>query len=106
MRNALFITADETVIYQKVFYHGGRFFRVRFVIVERDGRFLGKIISCEAIEVIGGTHAVKRRYFLPISFSLHSATNQRTYFSKITFPFSKLEFFISQMPRAPARVNS
>ena len=89
-------------IFERVIRQNGRLFRVRFVILEREGKLRGKIISCEPVEVIDEIGAVEGKYFLPVSFSAQGAPRGKTCFQGIVSPFSELEFFTSQMPRAPS----
>ncbi|KKU96067.1 MAG: hypothetical protein UY29_C0016G0025 [Parcubacteria group bacterium GW2011_GWC2_48_17] len=93
---------DKSRIFEKIVHQHGRLFLVRFVILEREGRLRGKIISCEPIGVLSDTGAAKEKYLLPISFSAKDAPEGKLCFKRIVSPFSKLEFFISQMPRAPS----
>ena len=92
----------QSNIFEKVVRQSGRFFRIRFVIVEREGRMRGKIISCEPVEVIDEIVTVEGKYFFPISSSAQCAPRGKTCLQGIVAPFSKLEFFTSQMTRAPS----
>ena len=98
-----------TYAMQSGVFHGtvrqnGRLFRMCFVVFEREGKLRGKIISCEPITVMSDCGTVKERCLLPVSFSAKKIPIVEAYFQGIVSPFSKLEFFISQMPRAPSFV--
>lgn len=95
-------TQKQSRIFHKIVCQNGRFFSVRFVILDREGRLRGKIISCEPVEVMGVTDTVKEKYLLPLLFLAQNAPVGKACFQGIISPFSKLEFLTSIQIRAPA----
>lgn len=84
----------------------GRLFRVRFVIVERDGVLRGRVISCEEIvslsDVKDGGLWIKDYLYLPHSKTRVSQARTRISAARILSPYTSLDFFMSQMTRAPS----
>ncbi len=86
----------------------GRFFRVRFVVVEQDGAVRGRIVSVTPVAAIMGETvgpATKPILCLPMcsrsAFLSESAT-----FNPIQSPYVfSFDFFVSQMTRAPSWVS-
>ena len=91
----------QSEIFEKIVIRGGKIFLVRFVIVEREGKLRGKVISCEAVEALSGTKQASEGY-LPVTLNAPAAPSDITSFDEIISPYSTLEFFMSQMTRAPA----
>lgn len=94
---------QKSKVFEKVVRKNGKLFLVRFVIVESAGKLRGKIISCEAIEALKGSVSPLQQNFLPFSLGKSSVPASRIPREKIVSPFSSLEFFMSQMTRAPSR---
>lgn len=92
----------QSEIFEKIVNRDGKAFRIRFVILERGGRLRGKVISCEAIEALSGDIATEEEKCLPVFAAKQSTPTTRVDFREIVSPFSTLEFFMSQMTRAPA----
>ncbi|MEK7169660.1 MAG: hypothetical protein AAB767_00035 [Patescibacteria group bacterium] len=93
---------EEAEIFEKIVRRNGRFFLVRFVIVERGGKLRGRVISCEALEVLPVGVTAESERCLPAFSDVQPAPITRKRFEEIVSPFFTLEFFISQMTRAPA----
>jgi len=93
-------------IFEKNVYKNGKLFLVRFVVVERGARLCGRIISCEEIRGLNADKTQTERggrLYLPIH--RHSkAVKDEGLKIKDSFisPFFTLEFFMSQMTRAPS----
>ncbi len=74
----------------------GALVRVRFTVVEVNGKFVGQIISAEPLETVASL-------FLPIIESAKVAVyNFVSNFTSTFTPFLSLEFFMSQPTRAPS----
>lgn len=93
---------NQSEIFEKVVTKNGKFFLVRFVIVERGARLCGRIISCEAIETLPVGVTAETEHCLPAFSALEPAPTTKERFVEIVSPFFTLEFFISQMTRAPS----
>jgi hypothetical protein len=97
---------NQSEIFEKVVVRNGRLFLVRFVIVERGGKLRGRVISCEAIVALPAGAAAERERCLPAFSRTEPAPVTRKHFKEIASPFFTLEFFISQMTRAPSAHNA
>ena len=96
------VSEKRSEILEKLVQRDGKLFLVRFIVVERKGKLIGKIISCEAIETLSGETVSKEKKCLPVCSEKQSAPASKVVFRKIVSPFSTLEFFMSQPTRAPA----
>lgn len=96
------VTTGRSEIFEKVVNRGGTFFRIRFIILKREGRLRGKVLSCEAIETLSGETVETSSAYLPIGSTKQSRPSTAVRFEEIFSPFSALEFFMSQMTRAPS----
>lgn len=94
----------QSEIYEKVVQRDGELFLVRFVILERGGKLRGKIISCEAIEALPAGITTESEHCLPAFSNVEPAPITQERFEEIVSPFFTLEFFVSQMIRAPSRL--
>ncbi len=97
----------QSEIFEKIVNQSGKFFRVRFVVLERGGKLRGKVISCEPILAIAGVKDKGLRIkdspsYLPCVRNTKSEPRVRAYLAKVISPFSALEFLTSIMVRAPA----
>ncbi|KKW10836.1 MAG: hypothetical protein UY50_C0025G0008 [Parcubacteria group bacterium GW2011_GWA2_49_9] len=92
----------QSEIFEKVVTKNGQLFLVRFVILEREGRLRGKIISCEAIEALPAGATVESEYCLPVFSDIQPAPITRKIFEEIVSPFFTLEFLTSIKIRAPS----
>lgn len=87
----------------------GRLLRVRVAVAQIDGRTYGRILGVELVGEITCnikhiTCNTRRVGLLPIYiYTGNQPLGQNTFKTKIASPyFHSLEFFISQMPRAPS----
>lgn len=84
----------------------GRLMRVRFVAVEIGDEILGKIISVEPVLEIKNTLLLKEGkeiiLALPAPHNPISVSFSYRVSYKIPSPFFTLDFFMSQMTRAPS----
>lgn len=101
MKKLLYQTQSE--VFEKVVTKNGKLFLVRFVILEKEGRLRGKVISCEAIETLPAGVTAESEHCLPVFSDIQPAPITGERFEEIVSPFFTLEFFISQMTRAPSR---
>jgi len=95
------IHQKQSQIFEKVVLRNGKPFLVRFVVVEREGKLRGKVISCEAVETLAGESADTKQY-LPFDIGPATHAEETRTFDAIVSPYTSLEFFISQMTRAPS----
>ena len=93
---------NQSEIFEKVVTKNGKLFLVRFVIVERGGKLRGRVISCEALEVLPAGVTAESEHCLPAFSAVEPAPVTRRIFEELVSPFFTLEFFISQMTRAPS----
>ncbi len=97
------IEQKQSEIFEKVVTKNGKLFLVRFVILEREGRLRGKVISCEAIETLSGSTGKATKICLPLFRTYPTVTDEGlTIKDCVLSPFSTLEFFMSQPTRAPS----
>ena len=92
----------QSEIFEKVVLKNGRLFRIRFVVLERGGKLRGKILSCQPIEILAGESTESTSSYLPALADLQPAPISRVLFEELVSPLSTLEFFMSQMTRAPS----
>ena len=95
------LTTRQFEIFEKVVRQNGHLFLVRFVILERAGKLRGKVLSCTPIEVLAGSAEPSTSY-LPVFRHTQAAPTETRTFEEILSPFTTLEFFVSQMTRAPS----
>lgn len=82
----------------------GELVRVRFIVVEIDGKFQGQIVSAEPLKKVEEVKKSAEKTLLLPLFSQHLISYEKfveIYFSKIS-PYTTLEFFMSQPTRAPS----
>ncbi|OHA20853.1 MAG: hypothetical protein A2849_04210 [Candidatus Taylorbacteria bacterium RIFCSPHIGHO2_01_FULL_51_15] len=102
------IYQKQSDIFEKTVRRGGKLFLVRFVIVERCGQLRGKVLSCEPVEELAGCTMYDlgckdKNYFLPVrSKGTTPVADTKTTVDEIVSPYTTLEFFMSQMTRAPS----
>ena len=116
------IYQNQSEIFEKlVCTLDGRFFRVRFVVVERNGTLRGKVISCEQIPAIQ-TNRIRRSYspfvkgstrqgegfYLPARRFRQAVEDKGLRIKDLYFSpyFNKFEFLTCIKIRAPSGVNS
>ncbi|MDO8594975.1 MAG: hypothetical protein Q7R93_05730 [bacterium] len=93
----------QSEIFERIVNRNGKLFLVRFVVVERAGKLRGKVISCEAIESLSGSTKETSRNYLPILRLPRIVKDEGLRIKDcLISPFSSLEFFMSQMTRAPS----
>ncbi len=92
---------DQSEIFEKVVLRNGKLFRVRFVVIEREGKLRGKVVSCDVIETLDGDINDTKKYF-PLDIELGGFFEETRTFDVIASPYSYLDFFVSQMTRAPS----
>ena len=92
----------ESEVFEKIARRGGKLFRVRFVVVERNGVLRGRVISCEPIETLSGEVLTKEKVCLPVFRCAKSAPVKKVRFQKIVSPFTTLDFLTSIKIRAPS----
>ena len=98
------IYQKQSEVFEKVVSRNGRLFLVRFVVVEREGKLRGKVLSCEAIEVLAGdTDTTAKATCLPSVTFTDEAPLSRELFCEIVSPYFTLDFLTSIQIRAPAR---
>jgi hypothetical protein len=99
--HANLVFGGEPEIFERLVEREGKLFRVRFLIFEREGRLLGKVTSCEAIETLSGETCEAGHYF-PAAVELDGFSENIRTFDTVVSPYFFLEFFLSQMTRAPS----
>ncbi len=93
-------------IVEKIVRKNGRLFSVRAALIEIDGKPYVRVLSATPIQTIGDAskQKSKKAYALP---EIRTKAQSEAFAYKIgetVSPFfSNLDFFISQMTRAPAR---
>lgn len=92
----------QSEIFQKTIRQNGKLFQVRFVIVEKNGKLRGKIISCEPIEVLGGSGVATEQHCLPLFSPTQAFPEETIRFRKVVPPFSSFDFLTSIQIRAPS----
>ena len=98
------IQQKQSEIFEKVVSRNGRLFLVRFVIVERESKLRGRILSCEAIEALAGAEVSSEVTCLPSITFTDEAPIADKLFEEIISPYFCLDFLTSIKIRAPARV--
>ena len=79
----------------------GNFFRTYFLIVERGGKFVGRLIRIEKLN-IEDSKLHKENIYLP-TFGLKKTFQLSTFnFQLVQSPYFLNTFFTSQMTRAPS----
>ena len=58
MKNIIY--QKKSQVFEKIVNRSGKFFRVQFVILEREGKFRGKIIACDEIQTIRTTNEIRK----------------------------------------------
>jgi len=85
----------------------GRLFRAYFLIVERGGKFYGKLIRVEPIanriENVESRIKKNKIIYLPVFCSPNSLTANSYKLQAIFSPYFLNTFFTSQMTRAPSK---
>lgn len=94
-------------ICERVVRRNGRLFRVRFAVAVIDGEVCGRILSAEPVGELGSKKKEVRSkqekaFYLPSPKKAGIAIKSRYQSKKIISPFSELQFFVSQMTRAPS----
>lgn len=119
------LTKPQPKVFEKNIHdRSGRLLRVRFVVAEFDGRVYGKILSVEPIVELRSRNCnkevgirnyelrfrnqSKQRPFLPLELVSSSIRNSKFILhNSLSSPyFHSLEFFTSQMTRAPSGAAS
>jgi hypothetical protein len=96
------LNTKQPMLFERIISQNGRLFLMRFIVVEREGKLRGKIISCEPILGLSDADGSKGKYYFPAVLSAQRAPEGRTLFKKIVSPFSRFEFLTSIQIRAPA----
>ncbi len=97
------IYQKQSDILEKVVSRNGRLFLVRFVVVEREGKLRGRVLSCEAVEALAGetTVATAGTCLPSITFTEEAPFSRRSFHTFIS-PYFTLDFLTSIQIRAPA----
>ncbi len=100
----LFLSPERnSEVMERIILQNGKLFRVRFVVVERGGKLRGKILSCEAIEMLAGeVSATAKASCLPSVTFTDEAPISRKLFAEVASPYFSLDFLTSIQIRAPA----
>jgi hypothetical protein len=109
----LITKSQSEVLERTVRDQRGRFFRVRFVVVERDGIWRGKVVSCQQVFELRivkdkGLRIKDFRYCLPVWLH-HGSVKDKGLGIKVSFSspyFNKFDFLTVIKIRAPSGVNS
>ena len=88
------LRVKESKIFEKTAQRGGKLFRIRFVVIERNGVLRGRIISCELLQ--------EETPLLASAGTTGSAVVGTRKFLSIRAPFFWLDFLTSIHIRAPA----
>ncbi|MSU55827.1 MAG: hypothetical protein EXS51_00750 [Candidatus Taylorbacteria bacterium] len=102
LKTAATISGKQSGILEKLVRRNGKLFLMRFVVLEREGKLRGKILSCQPIEILAGESTESTSSYLPVLADLQPAPISRVLFEELVSPLSTLEFFMSQMTRAPS----
>lgn len=98
------IGQKQSEIFEKVVSKNGQLFLVRFIIVEREGKLRGRVLSCEAIRSLPRAAAESGAPCLPaVTFSEPSPISRKL-FGEVISPYFSLDFLTSIQIRAPSRV--
>ena len=96
------INQRQSEVHERVVTRNGQLFLVRFVIVDRDGKLRGRVLSCEAIKTLPCTTTEHAIFCLPeVNFSEPSPIS-RKFFREIISPYFSLDFLTVVQIRAPA----
>ena len=97
----------QSDIFEKIVQRNGRLFRVRFIVVESAGKLRGRIVSYEEVLTVSSVKdkglRIKDFLCLPPSRARHAVKDEGLRIKdSFSSPYFSLEFFTSQMTRAPA----
>ena len=100
----LFLSPERnSEVMERVVLQNGKLFRVRFVILERGGKLRGKVLSCEAIEVLAcDTGTTAKATCLPSVTFTDEAPLSHELFGEVVSPYFSLDFLTSIQIRAPS----
>ncbi len=97
------IHQKQLEIFERVVSRNGRLFLVHFVILERGGKLRGKVLSCEAIEVLAGeVSTTMEATCLPSVTFTDEAPLSHELFGEVVSPYFSLDFLTSIQIRAPS----
>ncbi len=96
------IYQNQFEVFEKVVSRNGRLFLVSFVVVEREGKLRGRVLSYEAIQTLAGTTETHEVTYLPsVTFAEEAPISRRSFY-KLVSPYFTLDFLTSIQIRAPA----
>lgn len=99
----LFLSPERnSEVMERVVVQNGKLFRVRFVILERGGKLRGKVLSCEAVEVLAGETTTAEATCLPSATFTDEAPRSSKLFAEVVSPYFSLDFLTSIQIRAPS----
>ena len=96
------IYQKQSEVFEKVVSRNGRLFLVSFVVVEREGKLRGRVLSYEAIQTLAGTTETQEVTYLPsVTFSDEAPITSKL-FEEVVSPYFSLDFLTSIQIRAPS----
>lgn len=110
----MLVKSLQTKILEKVVRgKNGQFFSVRFEVTEIDGKTYGRVLSVSPVSELESQSAVtiyrnknkthtKKPFLLQGHKQKVSKTESKDFNTKILSPYVSLDFFMSQMTRAPS----